>query len=193
MDEAENQSVCDDESQNTVAIWWPQDEWEATAIRDALIEQGMPCFYAGRGMMGGAAFNFDVIRVRQLYVHQCDAVRALSFIESHDWPSYAPGKLSREMDGRRNPDDESSEGNTQVDRLVEMNDGMAGARNRELFVRMVCFFLVLVLGFGGLLVAWDEGKDWLDRIQIVGMYIGVASTFGLFAWRGYGRGDDHDK
>jgi hypothetical protein len=79
-----------DDPDQLVRVWWPRDEWEATAICNALAGQGIPCHFAGQPRVGSSAFSFGGIATRQLYVRRRDLERARRFIEEHDWPTYTP-------------------------------------------------------------------------------------------------------
>jgi hypothetical protein len=76
-----------------VRVWWPRDEWEATAIGNALEENGIPSHFAGQSHVGSSAFAYGGIATREIYVRHCDYDRARKFIEDHDWPTYTPGDV----------------------------------------------------------------------------------------------------
>jgi len=75
-----------------VVVWWPRDEWEASAIRGALADQGIVAHCAGESRLGSSEFHYGAIPTRQIFVQRKNSKRALEFIRSHDWPSYTPGE-----------------------------------------------------------------------------------------------------
>jgi hypothetical protein len=80
----------EDDPNQLVRVWWPRDEWEATAICGALEAEGIPCDLAGRAYIGSSQFSYGGRATRQIYVRRCDLERARKFIEDHDWPTYTP-------------------------------------------------------------------------------------------------------
>lgn len=78
------------DANDLVAVWWPRDEWEASAICAALSEHGIPSHFAGQPRVGSSSFSFGSIPTRQIYVRRCDHDRARKFIEDREWPTYTP-------------------------------------------------------------------------------------------------------
>ena len=87
----ENKKSMEDPD-SMVELWWPGDHAEAYAIKQALEDQGVPCYIDGENLaslVGGAFVNIGRCRMRLLTLRKFYK-QAREFIEDHDWPSYMP-------------------------------------------------------------------------------------------------------
>ncbi|MBN2376379.1 MAG: DUF2007 domain-containing protein [Sedimentisphaerales bacterium] len=74
-----------------VPIYWPKDYFEASSIKQALEEKGIPCHIDGENLTtcsGSGPFGNTARWRMRLMVRFQDAEKTKEIIDSTDWPGY---------------------------------------------------------------------------------------------------------